>query len=109
VLVYELFDRIVHEYEIRHQRTLTHHKPCTVYLRSLEFRCTSDVSLQVWRYNYAASEAIFEAKACDEIGTGFGGCRVDLFASGGRIGIGRADSGHSADTERGTGSRNHPR
>ena len=28
---------------------------------------------------------------------------------GERIGIGRADSGHSADTEHGTGSRNHPR
>ena len=82
------------------QRT---NKPCTVHLRSLEF---SGLETDV---HYAGSEASFEAEACDESGTGFGGCRVDFFAIGGRIGIGRADSGHSADTERGTGSRNHPR
>ena len=82
--------------------------PCTVHLRSLEFRWTRNV-LQVWRCDYAGSEASFETKACDESGTGVGGCRVDFFASGGRIGIGHADSGHSADTEHVTGSRNHPR
>jgi hypothetical protein len=109
VLVYKLFDRIVHEHEIRTNARQRTNKPCAVHLPSLEFRWTRNVFLRVWRCDYAGSEASFEAKAYDESGTGFGGCRVDFFASGGRIGIGRADSGHSADTEHGTGSRNHPR
>src|SRR5579862_2893397 len=108
VLVYKLFDRIVHEHEIRHQRTSTRQPTLHATFAKLRIRWTRDVFLKVWRCDYAGSKASFEAKACDESGTGLGGCRVDFFASGRRIGIDRADSGHSADTER-TGSRNHPR
>ena len=111
VSVYKFFDRIVHEHEIRHQRTSTHQP--TLHGTAAK-RTISGAGLDTFFYryggcDYAGSEESFEAKACDESGTGFGGCRVDFFASGGRIGIGRADSGHSADTEHGTGSRNHPR
>jgi hypothetical protein len=89
------------------QRT---NQPCTVHLRSLEFRVLDSKRFSAgMEVHYAGSEASFEAKACDESGTGVGGCRVDFFACGGRICIGRADSGHSADAEHGTGSRNHPR
>ncbi|WP_425117172.1 hypothetical protein [Bradyrhizobium sp.] len=49
--------------------------------------------------DYAGSEESFEAKTCDESCTGVGRCRVDFFTSGGRIGIGRADIGRSAEAE----------
>ena len=88
------------------QRT---NRPCTVHLRSLEFAVLETRFSAGMEVHYAGSEASFEAKAYDKSGAGFGRCRVDFFASGGRIGLSRADSGHSADTEHGTGSRNHAR
>ena len=42
---------------------------------------------------YATGEAIFEAKACDEIRTGVRGRRIDLFTSGGCVRSGSADTG----------------
>ena len=88
------------------QRT---NRPCTVHLRSLEFAVLETRFSAGMEVHYAGSEASFEGKAYDKSGAGFGRCRVDFFASGGRIGHSRADSGHSADTEHGTGSRNHAR
>jgi len=64
-------------------------QPCTIHLRSLEFRWTRNVFLQVWRFDYAGSKASFEAKAGDESGTGAGRSRFDLFTGGGRVGSGR--------------------
>jgi hypothetical protein len=76
-------------------------QPCTVHPRSVEFRVLDSkrFSAGYGGCDYAGSEESFEAKACDESCTGVGRCRVDFFASGGRIGIGRADFGRSADAE----------
>ena len=60
--------------------------------------------------DYATGEARFETEPCDQgRRTGVGGRRVDFLASGGRIRIGRAERGNTADTKLCTDPSHHPR
>lgn len=50
-------------------------------------------------FEYATSEAGFEAKACDERRTGVGRGRLDFFTGGGRVGSGCTGKRYTADAE----------
>jgi hypothetical protein len=63
--------------------------------------------LQVWRSNYAKSEASFEAR--DQSCPGVRGCWIDLFAGRRRIRSSRPGNGRAADAEHCAGPRHHSR
>ena len=78
-----------------------------VHFRSVDFAggTLNIVLTGMEECEYATGEAIFEAKARDEIRTGVRGRRVDLFTSGRCIRSGGADAGRAADAKHCTESR----